>query len=120
MKPRSVLAALLLAGLAFSAGAAELYGRPLRGLSPVAIAELREKAAAFDGKTIRVRGDVLSEDGVFFLSEREARLKVTMRDAGIPLPGDASGARATAEGVFRAKGPGGEPALEATGVELTR
>lgn len=120
MKQRTVLAALLFAGLAVPARGAELYGRPLRGLTPIPIAELREKAAAFDGKTIRVRGDVLSKDGDFLLKEGEATLKVTMRDPAVTLPGDAGGAKAVAEGVFRSKGPGGGPFLEATGLELTR
>jgi hypothetical protein len=116
---RPLLAALLVAGLAFTARAAELYGRPLRGLTPVRLAELGKRPAEYDGKTIRVRGDVLSEAGAFLLAEGDARLLVTLRD-GTPLPKDVKGASAAAEGVFRAKGPGGSPALEATGVELTR
>lgn len=120
MRPGPFLAALLLAGLSLSAPGAELYGRPLRGLTPVPIAELHRKAAEFDGRTVRVRGEVRSEKGVFHLADGGAVLRVTLRDADSALPSDADGASAAAEGVFRAKGPGGEPGLEATGLELTR
>lgn len=119
MRLPPLLAALALAGLTLSAPGAELYGRPLRGLTPVPIAELHEKAAAFDGKTIRVRGEVRMEKGAFRLAEGAAAVAVTMKD-GAALPSDASGASAVAEGTFRARGAGGGPALEATGLELTR
>ena len=111
---------LLATGIALSARAAELYGRPLRGLTAVPIAELQKKAAEYDGKTIRVRGQVRAEGGAFHLAEGAASIRVALREPGASLPGDAGGATATAEGTFRAKGPGGGPALEATGVELTR
>ncbi len=117
---RPLVAAFLLASVALTARAAELYGRPLRGLTAVSIAELARKAGEYDGKTVRVRGEVRSEGGAFLLSEGAASIRVSMRDPGSTLPGDATGASATAEGTFRAKGPGGGPALEATGVELTR
>ena len=120
MRPGPFLAALLLAGLALSAPGAELYGKPLRGLTPVSIAELHRKAAGYDGKTIQVRGTVRSDDGALSLAEGAASLRVTMSEPGATLPSDAAGATATAEGVFRAKGTGGGPALEATGLELTR
>mgnify|MGYP003591982099 CR=1 FL=1 len=120
MRPRPLLAALLLASVPFAARAAELYGRPLRGLTAVPIAELAKKAPEYDGKTVRVRGQLRSEGGAFHLAEGPASIRVVLRDAGAALPGDASGAAATAEGTFRAKGPGGGPALEASGVELTR
>ncbi|MHB8798203.1 MAG: hypothetical protein ACYDBY_07035 [Thermoanaerobaculia bacterium] len=120
MRPGPFLAAFLLAGLTMSAPGAELYGRPLRGLTPVPIAELQRKAADYDGRTIRVRGEARSERGAFHLVEGDASLRVTLRDADSALPSDATGAAATAEGVFRAKGPGGMPGLEATGLELTR
>ena len=83
---------LLLAGLALSAPAAELYGKPLRGLTPVSIAELNRKAAGYDGKTIQVRGTVRSEDGAFLLAEGAASLRVTMSEPGAALPSDATGA----------------------------
>ena len=120
MRLRLVLAAFVLAGLALSASGAELYGKPLRGLTPVSIAELHRKASQYDGKTIQVRGTVRSEDGALYLTEGAASLRVVMSEPGATLPSDASGASATAEGVFRAKGTGGGPALEATGLELTR
>ena len=120
MRAGSFLAAFLLAGLTVSAPGAELYGRPLRGLTPVPIAQLQRKASDYDGRTVRVRGEVRSERGAFRLVEGDASLRVTMRDADSALPSDANGASATAEGVFRAKGPGGAPGLEATGLELTR
>jgi putative intracellular protease/amidase len=114
-----LLAAVALAGLTLPAAGAELYGRPLRGLSAVPIAELAKNGAAYEGKTIRVKGSVVAAGKVFRLAEGPAEIVVTMRD-GSALPPDASGAAATAEGTFRAKGAGGGPALDATGVELTR
>lgn len=119
MRPRLILAALVLAGLALPAPGAELYGKPLRGLTPVSIADLHRKAASYEGKTVRVRGEVLNEAGTFRLTEGAASLLVTMRE-GAALPADATGAAATAEGTFRSKGPDGTPSLEATGLELTR
>ncbi len=107
------------AALALPAAGAELYGRPLRGLSAVPIAELARNGAAYEGKTIRVRGTLAVSEKAFRLAEGGASVEVTMRD-GSALPPDASGASATAEGTFRAKGAGGGPALEATGVELAR
>lgn len=119
MRTARFVTAFLLAGLALSAPGAELYGRPLRGLTPVSVAELHRKAAQFDGKTVCVKGEVVAEAETFALTEGAATLPVRMRDAA-PLPKDATGATATAEGTFRAKGPAGEPFLEATGLELTR
>ena len=116
---RPLLAAVLVAALALPAAGAELYGRPLRGLSTVPISELARNGAAYEGKTIRVRGAVAVAEKAFRLTEGEASVAVTMRD-GSALPPDASGASATAEGTFRAKGAGGGPTLEATGVELSR
>jgi hypothetical protein len=120
VKRTQVLALVLLAAVALEARAAELYGRPLRGLTAVPIADLARKAPEYDGKTIRARGQVRSEGGAFALADGGASIRVVLRDAGAALPGDASGASATAEGTFRAKGPGGGPTLEASGVELTR
>ncbi len=112
-------AALLVAAIALPAAGAELYGRPLRGLSAVPIAELAKNGAAYEGKTIRVRGTAAVAGNVFRLTEAGASVAVTMRD-GSALTPDTSGAAATAEGTFRAKGAGGEPTLEATGFELAR
>jgi hypothetical protein len=120
VKLRLVLAAFVLSGLALSAFGAELYGKPLRGLTPVPLVELIQKAAGYDGKTVQVRGTVRSEDGAFLLTEGAALLRVTMSGSGATLPSNAAGASATAEGLFRAKGTGGRPVLEATGLELTR
>ncbi len=120
MRLRPFLALVLLAGLALPARGAELYGKPLRGLTPVSIAELNQKAAGYDGKTIQVRGTVASGGGAFTLTEGAASLRVTMSIPGAELPSDAGGASATAEGVFRAKSSGGGPTLEATGLELRR
>jgi hypothetical protein len=119
VRPAPLLAAFVLAGLMLPAPGAELYGRPLRGLSAVPLAELAKKAPEYDGKTVRVRGALDVAGGAFRLTEGAASLRLTMRDGSV-LPPDASGSSATAEGTFRAKGDGGEPALEATGVELTR
>ena len=120
VRPAPLLAAFLLAGLSLSAPGAELYGKPLRGLTPVPIAKLNREAASYDGKTIRVRGEVRVESDGFSLVEGADSLRLTMRNAAAALPPDAKGASATAEGVFRAKGAGGAPGLEATGVELAR
>ena len=73
MRAGPFLAAFLLAGLTASAPGAELYGRPLRGLTPVPIAELQRKAADYDGRTVRVKGEVRSERGAFRLVEGDFR-----------------------------------------------
>lgn len=120
MRPKPFLAALLLAGVATTALGAELYGRPLRGLTAVPIAELQRKAAEYDGKTVRVRGEVRSEKGTLLLAEGAAALRVTMKDPDAAPPRGARGATGTAEGVFHARGADGEPGLVATGVEIAR
>ncbi len=95
----------------------EVYGRPLRGLTPVPIARLVDAPAAWDGKTVRTEGTISSvSGGTVTLEEGGKSLRVVARDGAFALPAGAVGSRAAVEGVFMATGP----RLEATGLERRR
>jgi hypothetical protein len=94
--------------------AADLYGKPLRGLTAVPIAELVRDAERYRAKPIRVVGVASAGDAdKVTLSEGKASLLVRT-DGGFSLPGKLDGTRVTAEGRLK----GNE--LVASGVEVDR
>lgn len=109
------LATLLTVGAVAVAGGVELFGKPLRGLSVVPLAEV--SAGRHQDKAIRVVGTASKpgKEGVT-ISDGEATLLV--QADGFSLPGDLAGARVTAEGRVR-KGEAG-PFLAASGIEVRR
>ncbi len=111
---RLVLALIAVAPLAAAAGGAEVYGRPLRGLTPVPLADL----ASHVGKTVATRGRIEAVNGPRDLVVGDAgkTVAVTMRDPGVVFPKDLAGAAVTVEGV---PGAGGTT-FQATGAEVTR
>lgn len=112
MKTLASALALLLSS-ALLAGVAEVYGRPLRGLSPVAIAGLK---AEHRGKPVRVTGEVREASASRLVLAQGAATLAVESDGSFALPADAKGARATAEGKLAADGA----VLVASGVEVTR
>jgi hypothetical protein len=108
---------LVLALFLASAGAArasDLYGKPLRGLSAVPLAEIAKSPERFREKPIRVEGT--GADGSasqVTLSEGGEKL-VVKTDGSFTLPAQLQGARVTAEGKLK----GNE--LVASGVEVKR
>jgi len=122
MSRRPSLRALALAAagaLLAAAGtllAAEVYGKPLKGLSVVSVAEAVSNPAAYSGKTIRVAGVNAGEKGKAALKEGAAVLPIVAD--GFELPEDLGKARIAAEGGLR-DAPGGV-VFVATGVEVRR
>jgi hypothetical protein len=92
----------------------ELYGKPLRGLSAVPLAEVKAQSARYAGKAIRVGGTGgASAANEVTLSEGGASLLVRT-DGSFSLPATLDGAQVTAEGKLK------DGAFVASGVEVKR
>jgi hypothetical protein len=118
--PFAAAAALTLYALFFavsSAAAADLYGKPLRGLSPVSVAAVVRDPARFSAKAVRVEGLNAGTTGKPALKEKDAVLPV-VTDGSFKLPGDLAGGFLAAEGRARAAETG--VVFVATGVEVRR
>lgn len=105
-------AALLAACL--PAPGAELYGRPLRGLSAVPAAEVAKSPAKWAGRSVRVEGTLRRGAGGAFTMDGV----LPVRPEAFSLPSSADGRVAAAEGKVVAEGDGG--ALVAAGVEIQK
>ncbi len=90
-----VAAIFLLATVDACAG--ELYGRPLRGLSPVALLDIVKEPRRFVNRTIGIAGTVQSARGGI-LTIAEGGASIELAAAGFALPENAAGARVRAEG----------------------
>ncbi len=110
------LAALLSA--AALAGTVEVYGRPLRGLAAVPVAEVVADPARFADRPVRVAGTGRKSGAELRIVEKDAALSIVPQ--GFMLPDTASGARWTAEGRIEAGAKGAPPRLLAVGVEVER
>jgi hypothetical protein len=110
------LAALVTFG-AIPASAADLYGKPLRGLSPVAVAAIVADPARYAAKAVRVEGANAGATGRPALKEGNAILPV-VSDGSFTLPADLAGGFLAAEGRARAADSGA--VFVATGVEVRR
>ncbi len=111
-------AALTLYAVAFessSASAADLYGKPLRGLSPVSVAAIVKDPARYSAKAIRVEGVNAGAAGRPALKDGDAVLPV-VSDGSFKLPQDLAGGFLAAEGRARAAETGA--VFVATGVEV--
>jgi hypothetical protein len=114
--PFAAVAALGLLA-AFAASAADLYGKPLRGLSPVAVAAIVKDPARYSAKAVRVEGANAGAAGRPALKEGDAMLPV-VSDGSFTLPADLAGGFLAAEGRARATDSGA--VFVATGVEVRR
>ncbi len=99
----------------FPASAADLYGKPLRGLSPVAVAAIVKDPARFSAKAVRVEGLNAGAAGQPALKDGDAVLPV-VSDGSFKLPQDLAGGFLAAEGRARAAETGA--VFVATGVEV--
>lgn len=120
MRARALgLAAALLAisGAAFPARAADLYGKPLRGLSPVAVRDVVKDPARYAAKAARVEGQNAGAAGSPALKDGDAVLPI-VSDGSFKFPGELAGGFLAAEGRARADGQGA--VFVATGVEVRR
>ncbi|HSB62870.1 MAG TPA: hypothetical protein VLJ18_01840 [Thermoanaerobaculia bacterium] len=102
---------------AFPATAADLYGKPLRGLSPVSVAAVVREPARYSQKPVRVEGPNAGAAGRPALKEGNAVLPV-VSDGSFELPQDFVGGFLAAEGRARAGETGA--VFVATGVEVRR
>ncbi|MCC6132040.1 MAG: hypothetical protein IT186_19125 [Acidobacteria bacterium] len=112
------LAALEAAGAARNAGT-ELYGRPLRGLTPVTVPELLKEPAKYSGRAIAVRGTARSIGPRGLTLEEGGASLTVVPDGTYSFPEGPAGAAVRAEGKL-AEGQGaGGPEFIASGVELS-
>jgi hypothetical protein len=102
---------------ALPASAADLYGKPLRGLSPVSVAAVVRDPGRYAGKPVRVEGANAGAAGRPALKEGDAVLPV-VSDGSFRLPPDLAGGFLAAEGRARAAESGA--VFVATGVEVRR
>jgi hypothetical protein len=115
--PAALLAGLVLASAARALLGAEVYGRPLRGLTAVAVRDAVADPGRFAGRDIRVAGPNAGPEGRPELKEGDAILPI-VSDGSFKLPGKLEAAKLTAEGRLKRDGP--IVVFVATGVEVVR
>ncbi len=115
--PRLFAVAALGLLAALPASAADLYGKPLRGLSPVAIRDVVKDPARYAAKAARVEGANAGAAGSPALKDGDTVLPI-VSDGSFKFPGDLAGGFLAAEGRARAQGSGA--VFVATGVEVRR
>ena len=116
---RPVLAVLLGALLAGAGAllAADVYGKPLRGLSAVPVRDVVEHFERYAGRDIRVAGLNAGKEGKPALKDGDAVLSI-VSDGSFELPAKLVGTRLAAEG--RVKKDGSSVVFAATGLEVRR
>lgn len=97
--------------------AAEVYGKPLRGLSAVPVRDVVASPGRYAGRDVRVAGENAGSEGKPTLRDGEALLPL-VSDGSFQLPGRLAGARLAAEG--RVKQSGETVVFVASGLEVTR
>jgi len=115
--PRHVAVAALGLLAALAASAADLYGKPLRGLSPVAARAIVTDPARYAAKAVRVEGANAGAAGSPALKDGDAVLPI-VSDGSFKLPADLAGGLLAAEGRARSSDSG--VVFIATGVEVRR
>lgn len=113
----ALLATLVLASAALPLSAAEVYGKPLRGLTPVTVREAVTSPGRFAGQDIRVAGPNAGPEGQPGLKNDDLFLPI-VSDGSFKLPGKLDGAKLTAEG--RLKRERSSVLFVATGLEVGR
>ena len=111
-------AAGALAAAVFAAApalAADLYGKPLRGLTAVSVAAVVAAPGRYAAKSIRVEGKNEGSAGKPALKEGESVLPI-VTDGSYALPESLAGGTLAAEG--RAQARDGRAVFVATGVEV--
>ena len=115
--PRLFAVAALGLLAALPASTADLYGKPLRGLSPVTVRDVVQYPARYATKAARVEGLNAGAAGSPSLKDGDAVLPI-VSDGSFKLPRDLAGGFLAAEGRARAEGSGA--VFVATGVEVRR
>ncbi len=119
--PSRILGALsaLLLTAALASSPAELYGRPLRGLTPVSLADVAGSPARFLGREIRISGKAKPlPAGTLAVADGEVSVELDTRS--FSLPKIAAGVTLTAEGWVRVEEKQRSVRFIAAGVEVTR
>ncbi len=112
----ALLAAILFVGAGALRGA-EIWGKPLKGLSAVSVREVVAHPERFAGRDIRVVGTNAGAEGKPALKEDEAILPI-LTDGSFELPPKLAGAHLAAEG--RPRRAGATVVFVASGVEVRR
>jgi hypothetical protein len=116
---RAFHAAALLAAMALAAArpvrAADLYGKPLRGLTAVSVAAVVAEPSRFTAKAVRVEGKNTGGAGKPALKDGDAVLPI-VSDGSWTLPESLSGGTLAAEG--KAESREGRAVFVATGLEV--
>ena len=113
----ALLAALLVSAVPGSLLAAEVYGKPLRGLTTVSVREAVADPERFVGRDVRVTGLNEGPEGKAALKEGDVLLPI-VTDGSFELPAKLGNAKLTAEG--RVTKNAGAVAFVASGVEVKR
>lgn len=108
-------AVLVAAGAAAPARAADLYGKPLRGLTPVSVAAVVAAPANYAAKAVRVEGKNEGPAGRPALKEGDAVLPI-VSDGAWALPETLAGGTLAAEG--KAQTREGRAVFVASGLEV--
>lgn len=115
---RFALAAAVLAVVAATpARGADLYGKPLRGLTPVSVAAVVAAPEKYSAKPVRVEGKNAGEAGKPALKDGAAVLPI-VTDGTFSLPAGLAGGLLAAEG--KARSHEGRAVFVASGVEVRR
>ncbi len=110
--------AVLLASVAL-AGPAEIYGRPLRGLTLVRVAEILRDPKALGARAFRIGGRCeRTSEGA--LTVRDAEAVIALEAIGFAVPENAVGAQIAAEGRISAEEKRNPVRFLADGVEVAR
>jgi hypothetical protein len=115
--PAVLLSGIVLATTALALPAVEVYGKPLRGLTAVAVREAVTEPERFAGVEIRVAGPNAGPEGKPGLKEDDRFLPI-VTDGSFKLPGKLDGTTLAAEGSLRREGS--SVLFIATGVEVKR
>jgi hypothetical protein len=113
----ALLFGLVLVGAGGSLRAADVYGKPLRGLTAVPVREAVTEPERFADLDIRVAGPNAGPEGRPELKDGEAVLPI-VTDGSYKLPAKLDGATLAAEGFLKRQE--GSVVFVATGVEITR
>lgn len=100
-----------------AASRADVYGKPLKGLTPVPIASVLGEPARYAARAVRIEGSADVKNGNLKLAEGKDALSIETE--GFTVPQNVAGARVAAEGRVRIV-EGAPPVFVATGLEVTR
>lgn len=111
----TALLVTVLAAAVLAAAPADLYGKPLRGLTPVSVAAIVAAPARYAAKAVRVEGKNAGAAGRPALKDGDSVLPI-VTDGSFSLPAGLEGGTLAAEGKARSRD--GRAEFVATGVEV--